>query len=152
MSTDQVGEHRHEKLQGDTSGSAFTDKQLRPDVALALWMFWMESNFGNAQDWTGNAKTWREMMPGDLAGNMLAAGSRQLNEILAHDPLLRSIDQMWNTNPFREIVPVDWAEIARALRTVWMMSIARPGESLQSATELNSKLWHSAIDSWNEAG
>ena len=83
---------------------------------------------------------------------MLAAGSKQLNDILHRDPLLRSIDQMWNANPLREIVPVDWAEIARALRTVWMLSLARPGESLQSAAELNTKLWQSAIDSWNEAG
>ena len=59
---------------------------------------------------------------------------------------------MWNANPFREIVPVDWAEIARALRTVWMLSLARPGESMQSAAELNTKMWQSAIDSWNEAG
>jgi polyhydroxyalkanoate synthase subunit PhaC len=69
---------------------------------------------------------------------MLSARSRQLNNILGRDPLLRSIDQMLNANPFREIVPVDWAEIARALRTVWMLSLAKPGESMQSAAELNT--------------
>ena len=101
---------------------------LRPDVALGVWMSWMESNFGQAQDWIGTAKPWWQVTPDDLAGNMLAAGSKQLNEILARDPLLRSIDQMWNANPLREVVPVDWAEIARALRTVWLRSLARPGE------------------------
>ena len=70
----------------------------------------METNFGKAQDWTGSAKPWWQVTPDDLAGNMLAAGSRQLSEILARDPLLHSIDQMWNANPMREVVPVDWAE------------------------------------------
>ena len=110
-------------------GSA-ADIPLRPDVALGLWMSWMETNFGKAQDWTGSAKPWWQVTPDDLAGNMLAAGSRQLNEILARDPLLRSIDRMWNANPLREVIPVDWAEVARALRTVWLRSLADPATSL----------------------
>ena len=124
----------------------------RPDTALGVWMSWMESSFGHAQNWMSSAEPWWKVTPDQMAGNMLEAGSKQLNDILHRDPLLRSIDQMWNANPFREIVPVDWAEIARALRTVWMLSLARPGESLQSAAELNTEMWQSAIDSWNEAG
>ena len=53
---------------------------------------------------------------------------------------------MWNANPMREVVPVDWAEIARALRTIWLRSLARPGTSLRSAAELNARLWQTAID------
>src|SRR4029453_14295261 len=94
----------------------------------------------------GSTEPWWQVTPDQMAGNMLAAGSKQLNAILAQDPLLRSIDRMWNANPFREIVPVDWAEIARALRTVWMLSLARPGESIQSAGVLNTKMWQSSID------
>ena len=124
----------------------------RPDTALAVWMSWMESSFGQAQNWMSSAEPWWTVTPDQMAGNMLSAGSKQLNDMLARDPLLRSIDQMWNANPFREIVPVDWAEIARALRTVWMLSLAKPGESMQSAAELNTKMWQSAIDNWNEAG
>ena len=131
MATEHAEERRSQTPQGDTtgaaSGTATADMALRPDVALGLWMSWMETNFGKAQDWTGSAKPWWQVTPDDLAGNMLAAGSRQLDEILARDPLLRSIDQMWNANPMREVVPVDWAEIARALRTIWVRSLARPG-------------------------
>ena len=75
----------------------------------------MESSFGHAQNWMSSAEPWWKVTPDQMAGNMLEAGSKQLNDILHRDPLLRSIDQMWNANPFREIVPVDWAEIARAL-------------------------------------
>ena len=150
MGAEHAEEHRSQTSQGDTPGAASrtaaADIPLRPDVALGLWMSWMETNFGKAQDWTGSAKPWWQVTPDDLAGNMLAAGSRQLNEILARDPLLRSIDQMWNANPMREVVPVDWAEIARSLRTIWVRSLARPGTSLRSAAELNAKLWQTAID------
>src|SRR3954468_15021128 len=136
----------------DRTEQASGGDPARPDTALAVWMSWMENSFGHARNWMGNAEPWWKVTPDQLAGDMLAAGSKQLSDILARDPLLRSIDQMWNANPMREIVPVDWAEIARALRTVWMLSLARPGESLQSAADLNTKLWQSAIDSWNEAG
>ena len=156
MGAEHAEEHRSQTSQGNTPGAASrmaaADIPLRPDVALGLWMSWMETNFGKAQDWTGTDKPWWQVTPDDLAGNMLAAGSRQLSEILARDPLLRSIDQMWNANPLREVVPVDWAEIARALRTVWLRSLARPGTSLRSAAELNARLWQTAIDNWNEAG
>ena len=156
MATEHAEERRSQTPQGDTtgaaSGTATADMALRPDVALGLWMSWMETNFGKAQDWTGSAKPWWQVTPDDLAGNMLAAGSRQLDEILARDPLLRSIDQMWNANPMREVVPVDWAEIARALRTIWVRSLARPDTSLRSAAELNARLWQTAIANWNQAG
>jgi polyhydroxyalkanoate synthase len=146
MGVEKMAEHRVRE-EHDTAV-----EPARPDTALAVWMSWMESSFGHAQNWMSSAEPWWTVTPDQMAGNMLEAGSKQLNDILHRDPLLRSIDQMWNANPFREIVPVDWAEIARALRTVWMLSLAKPGESIQSAAELNTKLWQSAIDSWNEAG
>jgi len=152
MGTEQTEDRLSQTPQGNTTGTVSADNPLRPDVALGIWMSWMETNFGHAKEWTGTGKPWWEVTPDDLVGNMLAAGSRQLNEILARDPLLRSIDQMWNANPMREIVPVDWAEIARALRTVWVQSMARPGNAIQAATDLNTKLWQSAVDSWNQAG
>src|SRR5215210_6792420 len=99
MITKHTEERRQQMTQNDAAesaapGAAAADIPMRPDVALGLWMSWMETNFGKAQDWTGSAKPWWQVTPDDLAGNILAAGSRQLNEILARDPLLRSIDQM----------------------------------------------------------
>src|SRR6266403_3030428 len=71
-----------------------------------------------------------------IQNNMLAGGVKQFSQVLANDPLLRTMDQMWNANPFHEIVPVDWAKLARALRTVWLQSLGMP-ESLSSALTLN---------------
>src|SRR5205823_3809688 len=64
----------------------------------------------------------------------------------------RSIDQMWNANPLRAIVPLDWAEISRALRTLWLHSLRKPEKALASVTELNLAFWRSAMDAWSEAG
>jgi len=82
---------------------------------------------------------------------MLTGGVKQFQENLAKDPTLRSIDQMWNANPLREVVPVDWAEITRALRIVWLRSLGKPKAAL-AVTDLNQDLWRSAIDVWQEAG
>ena len=71
------------------------------------------------------AAPWWQMTTDDVLGGALAAGAKQLNDALAKDPFLRSVDRMWNANPLRDIVPVDWAEIARALRTVWLRSLRR---------------------------
>ena len=87
-----------------------------------------------------------------MANETIAALSvRQLQESLSQDPTLRSIDQMWNANPLREVVPIDWAEIARALRTVWLRSLAKPAAAM-AVVELNQNLWRSALDAWQEAG
>jgi polyhydroxyalkanoate synthase len=61
------------------------------------------------------------------------------------------MDQMWNANPLRDLVPVDWAEVIRALRTVWLRSLGRP-ESHAAAAELNADLWRAAVEAWSDAG
>ena len=78
MATEQTEDRRQQTLRGDAAGTAApgvaaADMPLRPDVALGLWMSWMETNFGKAQDWTGTAKPWWQVTPDDLAGNLRQA-------------------------------------------------------------------------------
>jgi polyhydroxyalkanoate synthase len=47
-------------------------------------------------------------------------------------------------------VPVDWAEITHALRTIWLQSLASPA-ALSTATRLNQELWTSTLTAWNDA-
>ncbi len=77
---------------------------------------------------------------------------RQLSEALARDPVLHAVEQALNANPLHDVVPVDWAEIARALRTVWLRSLGRPDKALSAAVDYNTRVWQSAMDAWNEAG
>jgi len=121
------------------------------DMMSGLWVSWMNRYFGAARDWIDSDKPWWQVTPDDLVGNIMAGGVKQLNDILARDPLLRSVDQMWNANPLREIVPIDWAEITRALRTVWLHSLPKPQKAMASVAELNMNFWRSTMDAWNEA-
>jgi polyhydroxyalkanoate synthase len=120
---------------------------------LGVWTCWVEAMSGSAgRGWADPAKPWWQMTNDDVLGGTLATGAKQLNDTLAKDPFLRSVDQMWNANPMRDIVPVDWAEVARALRAVWLRSLSRPDTAMAAAAELNASLWRSALDAWNDAG
>ena len=100
-----------------------------PDAMLGVWTSWVEAMSGSAgRGWADPAKPWWQVTTDDVLGGALAAGTKQLNDALAKDPLLRSVDRMWNANPLRDVAPVDWAEVARALRTVWLRSLGRPGD------------------------
>ena len=102
-----------------------------PDMMLGLWTSWIES----ASESPFAAVVLGERAPGafpwqmsadGIAGDLLQGSVRQLGEMLAKDPFLRAAEEALNANPLREVVPVDWAEIARALRTVWLRSLSRP--------------------------
>ena len=97
-------------------GSSLTSEPS-PDMMLGLWISWMEAQSGLTPDWFSSNKPWWEVTPDKVLGKMIAGGVKALNETLAKDPLLRSADQMWNANPLREVIPVDWAEIAGAAGT-----------------------------------
>ena len=104
-----------------------------------------------ARTGSDNAGTpWRQAAADAAADHGPASRSSKLNATLAKDPLLGTLDQLWNANPLREIVPVDWAEIARALRTVWLRSLARPEQSVAAAMELNARLLTTATEIWTD--
>jgi polyhydroxyalkanoate synthase subunit PhaC len=121
-----------------------------PDVMLGLWASWMD-RMAAGQASAGQDKPWWQMTTDAPAPDLLAGGVQQLEESLSKDPMLRSIDQMWNANPLREVVPIDWAEIARALRTVWLRSLRTP-ETAKAIVDFNTDLWRSALEVWHEAG
>jgi polyhydroxyalkanoate synthase subunit PhaC len=127
---------------------------LRPDLALGLWTSWMETHVAGEKrrDEPEDNKPWWVMAPDDVVGNLLATGTEQLQKGLGMDPLLASIDRVWNANPLREVIPVDWAEVARSLRTVWLHSLRDPATLMTRSAELNMKMWTSAIEAWNAAG
>lgn len=90
-------------------------------------------------------------MPPISAFGGMAHGTGQIGNFFSKDPMLGTIAQMWNANPLRKVVPLDWAEIARALRTVSLRSFAKP-RTAKSMMELNQALWSSTFDIWREAG
>jgi polyhydroxyalkanoate synthase len=111
----------------------------------------MDQMAAPAQALADPAAAWWQMTADNPASNLITGGIDQLQSSLSQDPTLRTIDQMWNANPLREVVPVDWAEIARALRIVWLRSLRKPSAALAVA-DINQDLWRSAVDVWQEAG
>jgi polyhydroxyalkanoate synthase subunit PhaC len=140
-----AGEDSH-KTQAQVSGN-----MPGPDVMLGVWASWMDQMSAPAKALADPGTAWWQMTTDNPASGLIAGGVDQLQRSLSQDPTLRSIDQMWNANPLREVVPVDWAEIARALRIVWLRSLRKPGTALAVA-DLNQDLWRSALDVWQEAG
>jgi poly[(R)-3-hydroxyalkanoate] polymerase subunit PhaC len=122
-----------------------------PDVMLRLWASWMDQMSAPAKALADPGTAWWQMTASNPASSLINGGIDQLQSSLSQDSTLRSIDQMWNANPLREVVPVDWAEIARALRIVWLRSLRKPSTAL-AVTDLNQDLWRSAVDVWQEAG
>jgi polyhydroxyalkanoate synthase len=106
---------------------------------------------GASRAWAG-AGSWPTVSPDNVAGGLAFNAAEGLGDQLAQDPVLRSIDRMWNANPLREIVPVDWGEVVRALRTVWLRNLKRPADTVSSATRLNTEMWRSAFETWGQAG
>ena len=64
---------------------------------LGLGASWVEAGAGALQRTTG-----------EITDGMVAAGAKQVSAVLERDPLLRAVDQAWNANPMREVIPVDW--------------------------------------------
>ena len=91
------------------------------------------------------------MAPNAATGNASFTNVNQLTKMLDNDLILSSVDRMWNANPFHDIIPVDWTEVVRALRTVWLRSIADPARTVRATVDLNIQMWTSAIQAWNSA-
>ena len=51
------------------------------------------------------------------------------------DPWLKLIDELWQANPFRRLLPVDPAEMTRAFQQVWQDAMRNPGRAWAEYTE-----------------
>ena len=100
-----------------------------PEAALGAWLSWLKGHMGGlpGQGTAGDLLSAWMLPSGAAAGSQATAGLDQLKDMLDRDPLLGSIDRAWNANPLNEVIPVDWAEVVRALRTVWLRRMADPG-------------------------
>ena len=141
--------HRNRDHAGANDGGRSDLPALAIDALPGIWSTWMQFGFDITQRWTSLVQPWWQL-PDLRAGDLPSAGAKQLTEDLAHDPLLKSIEQMWNANPLHDVIPLDWAGIAWALRTVWLRSFTRP-DMLLAFSELNAIVWRSTLDIWSDA-
>ena len=142
------------KAQGDT-GPDGSDAALGspPEAVLGVWLSWLKSHMGAlpGQETAAQALPPWLMPPEAVTDDAVTAGLDPLRALLAKDPVLSSIDRAWNANPLHEVIPVEWAEVVRALRTVWLRRLADPGRALTSMAEMNLQTVKSAVNAWNDA-
>ena len=132
------------------SASAFP----RPEPRLSAWMSWIDALLKLS---TGQHPSvlallqWPKTQ--DLSGDgvLEQALLHQLGGWLAKDPILRAAEEALNANPLHDVIRIDWAETARALRTVLLHQLCRPETAITAAAELNLKLFQSTFDIWTEA-
>src|ERR687895_2301111 len=88
------------------------------------------------------------MMPGVRTGEEAA----ELPEgAVRNDPLLSNVEKLWDANPMQNVLPVDWAEITRALQTLWAREMSDPARAIERATDFNARLFGATMRSSQEA-
>ena len=145
----QPGKAHGDSAQDGTDATA----GLSPEAALSVWGSWLKSQLGA---WPGQEIA-AHILPPWLAtpeavtGDAMTAGLDPFRDFLDKDLVLSSIDRAWNANPMHEVIPVDWAEVVRALRTVWLRRLADPGRMLTAMAEMNAQTVKAAVNAWNDA-
>ena len=132
---------------GTTTGAPIAGPGMAFEPFFKMWSEWMANNMGPMTTVPGASLPWLTK-PGLTTGEEtkpLPQGA------MANDPLLSAIDQVWDANPLRNIVPLDWAEIIRALQTLWMREMSNPQRVVQKATEYNQRLFQTTMNIWTDA-
>jgi polyhydroxyalkanoate synthase subunit PhaC len=123
-----------------------------PEMMLGLWTSWLESASKIAGSPTAPGAISWQVSPDQVTGSLLKGSIEALGEMLSKDQILHTIEEALNANPMHQVIPVDWAQIARALRTVWLRSLKKPEKAVAAAVDFNVRLWQAAVETWNEAG
>jgi polyhydroxyalkanoate synthase len=119
-----------------------------PEMApFDVWSEWMRANMGPMMATPGASVPWL-MMPGVRTGEEFA----ELPEgAVRNDPLLSTVEKLWDANPMQNVLPIDWVEITRALQTLWAREMSDPARAMERATDFNARLFGATMRNWQEA-
>jgi polyhydroxyalkanoate synthase subunit PhaC len=112
-----------------------------------MWSEWLRNNMGSMTTVPGASLPWltKPVVTTGKETEPLPKGA------MTNDPLLSAINQISDANPLRNIIPLDWAEITRALQTLWMREMSNPQRAMQVATEYNQRLFETTMNVWTDA-
>ena len=112
-----------------------------------LWAQWMQANMGPMTAAPGASIPWLAA-PGVSTGDEvkdLPSGA------IRNDPLLSTLEKLWDANPLQNVLPINWVEISKSLQTLWQRELSDPAAAMQRATDFNMKLWGATMESWQDA-
>src|ERR671929_434471 len=123
------------------------DSRGTPMAPFDLWTQWLRSTLGEVTAAPGASVPWL-MSPGVSTGGE----AEPLPEgAIRRDPLLSTVEKLWDANPLQNVLPINWAEIAGALQTLWAREMSDPARAAQRALEYNRRLFETALEIWGEA-
>src|SRR3989475_8373474 len=74
-------------------------------------------------------ETWSKLLESTMKGNPALQVSAGQAAEGGKDPWTALIDQLWQTNPYSKLVPLDPAEITRAFKQIWLDAARNPGHA-----------------------
>jgi polyhydroxyalkanoate synthase len=118
-----------------------------PMAPFDLWTQWLRANMGEMTATPGASIPWLAS-PGVSTGEE----AEQLPEgAIRQDPLLSTVEKLWDANPLQNVLPINWVEITRSLQTLWAREMSDPARAAQRATEYNRRLFETTVEVWSDA-
>src|SRR5919202_3611637 len=118
-----------------------------PMAPFDLWLQWLRSTLGEVTAVPGASVPWL-MSPGVSTGEEV----EPLPEgAIRQDPLLSTVEKLWDANPLQNVLPINWVEIARSLQTLWAREMGDPARAARRATEYNRRLFETTMEIWSDA-
>ena len=118
-----------------------------PMAPFDLWTQWLRSSLGEVTAPPGASVPWLAS-PGvstrEEADQLPAGAIRQ-------DPLLATVEQLWDANPLQNVLPINWVEITRSLQTLWAREMSDPARATQRAMEYNQRFFETTMEVWSDA-
>src|SRR5918995_2462097 len=121
--------------------------ETTPMAPFDLWAQWIRENMGSVSATPGASVPWL-MSPGVSTGEE----AEPLPEgAIRTDPLLSTMEKLWDANPLHNVLPINWGEITRALQTLWLRELSDPARATQRAAEYNRRLFETTMEVWGDA-
>jgi polyhydroxyalkanoate synthase subunit PhaC len=118
-----------------------------PMAPFDLWSQWLRSSLGDVTATPGASVPWL-ISPGVSTGeeaDPLPEGA------IRQDPLLSTMEKLWDANPLQNVLPINWVEITRSLQTLWAREMSDPVRATERAAEYNRRLFETTVEVWSEA-
>src|SRR5918997_6235592 len=111
------------------------------------WAQWMRANMGAMSAAPGASVPWLAAPDVQSAeeAEKLPTGA------IRNDPLLSTLEKLWDANPVQNVLPINWVEITRALQTLWQRELSDPVSAFQRATDFQAKVWGATLENWQDA-
>ena len=118
-----------------------------PMAPFDLWMQWLRANMGEVTATPGASVPWLAS-PGVSTGDEVET---MPEGAIRNDPLLSTLEKLWDVNPLQNVLPINWVEITRALQTLWAREMSDPARAAERAAEYNRRFFETTVEVWSDA-